>query len=199
MHLFRPFAAPVIGVWFLCSVCFSDEGTPTRAPEFALVDCYGKRHELSDYRDKIVVLEWTNPHCPYVIQHYHTETMKKLATRYGKQGVIWLAIHSSATVTAREMKEWRAEHDLPYPILLDSSGRVGRAYQAKSTPHIFIIRDGAIVYQGAIDNSHADDRRTPRNYVAEALDEILAGRTVTVARTEPYGCPVRYGRKMTRR
>ncbi|MCX7625912.1 MAG: thioredoxin family protein [Candidatus Sumerlaeaceae bacterium] len=164
-----------------------------KAPDFSLPDALGTTHTLSQYRGKIVVLEWTNPTCPFVKRHYKSGTMKKLAEKYADKQVVWLAIDSSHFVQAAEAKKWQEEQKLPYSILLDPSGEVGQAYGAKTTPHMYIIsKDGTIAYAGAIDDDPRGDKADPRNYVDEALAKLVAGQEPEVTTTQPYGCSVKY-------
>jgi peroxiredoxin len=165
-----------------------------KAPDFTLSDTAGNQVSLSEFVGKVVVLEWLNPDCPFVQRHYKAGTMKHLATKYGKDGVIWLTINSTHYMDAKASAKFKADKDLPYTILVDQSGHVGHLYGAMTTPHMYIIdKDGTLVYAGAID----DDPRGSKgdgamNYVAAALDEVLAGNAVTVAETKPYGCSVKY-------
>ena len=165
---------------------------PPRAPDFKLKDTTGREHQLSRLKG-IVVLEWTNKDCPYVQRHYKLGTMTDLAARYASKGVIWLSIDSTHHAAASAVERWRRERKIPYPILLDPSGDVGRAYGARTSPHMFIVKDGRILYQGAIDD--APRGKATVNYVEKALAEILAGKPVSVPRTRPYGCSVKYARK----
>ncbi len=156
------------------------------APDFSLTASDGKTYKLSDLEDKVVVLEWWNRDCP--VTRKYVPTMKELAGRYGQKGVVWLAIDSTHYQTAEKRNEFIRKHEIPYPILVDKDGKVGRLYGAKTTPHMFIINKGKLVYAGAIDD------RGKRNYVAEALDAILAGKEVPLAKTRPFGCSVKYKR-----
>jgi peroxiredoxin len=166
----------------------------TKAQNFTLGDSAGNEVSLSDYAGKVVVLEWLNPDCPFVQRHYKAGTMKKLAATYGDRGVVWLTINSTHYMDAAANAKFKASHDLPYTILVDQSGEVGHLYGAMTTPHMFIIDgSGTLVYNGAVD----DDPRGSKgdgavNYVAAALDEVLAGKAVTAAETKPYGCSVKY-------
>jgi len=164
------------------------------APGFTLTDTAGNSVSLSDYAGKVVVLEWLNPDCPYVKRHYKAGTMKKLATTYGAEGVVWLTINTTNYMDAAANAEFKAANDLPYPILVDQSGEVGHLYGAATTPHMYIIDgDGKLVYIGAIDDDpRGDGGDGATNYVAAALDEVLAGNSVTTAETKPYGCSVKY-------
>jgi peroxiredoxin len=164
------------------------------APDFTLKDAGGQTHHLADYRGRIVVLEWTNPQCPFVQRHYSAKyhTMIDLQARVAKEDVVWLAVDSSKFVTEASAAAWAKKEKIPYPILLDAAGTVGRAYGAKTTPHMFVIsKKGILLYEGAIDDSPRGDTDAT-NYVAAALDEVLAGKPVTHASTKPYGCSVKY-------
>ena len=164
------------------------------APDFALSDTAGNEVSLSDFKGKIVVLEWLNPDCPFVQRHYKAGTMKDLAARYEDDDVVWLTINSTHYMDAEANAKFKADNGLPYTILVDQDGKVGHLYGAKTTPHMYIIDgSGALVYIGAID----DDPRGSKgeaavNYVAMALDETVAGQAVTTAETKPYGCSVKY-------
>jgi DsbC/DsbD-like thiol-disulfide interchange protein/alkyl hydroperoxide reductase subunit AhpC len=170
------------------------------APAFTLKDQDGTAVQLSDFAGKVVVLEWTNPNCPFVQYHYRSDvmTMPKLAATYAPKGVVWLAIDTTSNLTAAKDKEFRDANHVPYAILDDRQGDVGRAYQAKSTPDVFVIdADGNIVYQGAIDNAPlgklpADGKLI--NYVQQALDQLLANEPISTPQTKSYGCSVKYAK-----
>lgn len=171
-----------------------------RAPEFVLKDTEGKEHRLSDYtkEGKIVVLEWFNPDCPFVKRHHEKlTTMTALETRYRDKGVAWLAINSGApgqqgNGLARNQQA-RREYKMEYPVLIDEPGIVGRQYGAKTTPHMFVIgKDGTVLYAGGIDDDPRGQKSERVNFVAAALDEALAGKKIEKARTDPYGCSVKY-------
>jgi peroxiredoxin len=167
-----------------------------KAPDFTLSDHAGKKHRLSDYRGKIVVLEWINPDCPISRRHYTTPTMKTLAEKYGPKGVVWLAINTTHYWTPAKNKAWIDKYSLPYPILDDSAGTVGRLYGAKTTPDMRIIdKAGRLAYSGGIDDDPRGKAAKPTNYVAKALDEMLAGKKVATPQTRPYGCSVKYAKK----
>ncbi len=180
-----------------CSVKYGKFGG--EAPDFTLESFAGGAVTLSELRGRIVVLEWFNQQCPFVKAHYTADnrTMIDLAKEYADKGVVWLAIDSTSTITPQAGQEFSRVHSLPYPILDDRSGKIGRAYSATNTPHMFIIdRRGHIVYDGAIDNAPLG--KTPEgaearvNYVDKALAEVVAGDVVTVEKTRPYGCTVKY-------
>jgi len=172
------------------------------APGFSLPDSTGKTHSLSDYKGKIIVLEWLNHGCPYVKKHYNSGNMQKLQKTYGAKGVIWFSLVSSAPgkqgyMTPEETTETvQQKKAAPKAVLLDPEGTVGKLYGAKTTPHMFIIdSEGVLVYNGGIDDirsTSTDDIAKARNFVQMALDELLAGKEVTVRTSQPYGCSVKY-------
>jgi peroxiredoxin len=167
------------------------------APVFSLEDQDGKKVSLSDFAGKIVVLEWTNPDCPFVKRHYEAKTMTTLANKYKDKGVVWLAINSTYYMGKDKYKEWIKANNISYPILDDHDGSIGRIYAAKTTPHMFIIgKDGKLVYQGGIDNDAGGDKDNPvTNYVDQALTELIASKPVSVAQSRPYGCSVKYAKQ----
>ena len=156
-------------------------------PAWTLTDTQGNKHKLSDYKDKIVVLEWTEPGCPYVKRHYNQRTMQNLAEKYGKRGVVWFGVCSTRKSSAESLERFRKENRVEYPILFDDTGRVGRAYGAKTTPHMFIVKNGTTLYEGAIDNDPRGRNEHPTNYVSEALNELLAEKEVSTSKTRAYG------------
>lgn len=174
------------------------------APDFTTTDIDGKAVKLSELKGKIVVLEWNNPECPFVIKHYDTKNMQKLqAEATAKPDVVWLTINSSAegqqgSVDATKAKEYLTKSEAkPSHYILDAKGEIGQLYQAKTTPHMFVVdKEGVLAYAGAI-----DDNPTPRhegvegakNYVRAAIESLEAGKTVDVATSNPYGCGVKYG------
>jgi peroxiredoxin/CRISPR/Cas system-associated endoribonuclease Cas2 len=167
------------------------------AMPFSLSTFDGKQVSLSDYRGKTVVLEWLNFECPFVKYHYEKpKTMVKLAEKYKDKNVVWLAINSTSHTTPQANVDFAKKQKLPYPILDDRSGRVGRAYGAKTTPHMYVInRRGRIVYDGAIDNAplgKVPEGKELINHVDKALEEMTTGRRVSTAKTDPYGCTVKY-------
>jgi len=168
------------------------------APDFALKNYDGNEVKLSDYKGKIVVLEWFNYECPFCKYHYdNSTTMVDMAKKYSDQGVVWLAINSTAHQTTELNQQFAQAHNIVFPILDDRNGEVGHKYGAATTPNMFIInKEGKIVYEGAIDNyplgmiTKIGDQEI--NYVANALDELLAGREISISKTKPYGCSVKY-------
>ncbi len=159
-----------------------DVGQP--APDFELVGADGKKHKLSDYKDKVVVLEWFNFECPYC--KAATPLMKETSEKYAKKGVVWLAVDSTHFRKAAENLEYAKNNNLGYPILMDNDGKVGRLYGAKTTPHMFVINKGTLAYIGAHDD------KGKRNYTAEVLDAVLDGKTPAMTKSQPYGCSIKY-------
>ena len=172
------------------------------APEFAVADAAGKTVKLSDYRGKFVVLEWTNPECPFVRKHYGSRNMQDLQKEWGAKDVVWLSVNSTRQdhyeyKDGAQMQAWMAaQGGAPQAVLIDATSATGRAYAAKTTPHMFVIApDGRIVYNGAIDDrrsANPADAKLANNYVRAALTEARAGKPVSVASTTPYGCSVKY-------
>jgi peroxiredoxin len=170
------------------------------APDFTLTDTDGKTHALAKYVEsgKIVVLEWFNPDCPFVKKHHEkNKTMANTFGAYKGKDVVWLAINSGAAGKQgnglERNQKARADYGVPYPILLDETGSVGRLYGAKTTPHMFVIQGGTLVYAGAIDDNASAGTLGETNYVANAVDAVLAGKAVEMADTKSYGCSVKYG------
>ena len=172
------------------------------APAFTAVDTAGKAVSLADFKGRTVVLEWVNPGCPYVQKHYGAANMQGTQKDAATKGVVWLAVNSTTPEHGdyrkpAEMAAWMAEHHAAASAtLMDSDGKVGRAYGARTTPHLFVIDPaGKLVYAGAIDSkptARAADIATATNYVKQALGESLAGKAVATATSQPYGCSVKY-------
>ena len=172
------------------------------APDFTLSDSQGGQRSLSSLKGKFVVLEWVNYDCPFVQKHYGSGNMQKLQKTYTGKGVVWLSVNSSAPgkqgnfppadINAK-LKERSAS---PSAYLLDPDGTVGKAYGARTTPHMYVISpQGTLLYAGGIDDKPSTDQAdvaTARNLVAAALDEAMAGKPVTTASSQPYGCAVKY-------
>jgi peroxiredoxin len=172
------------------------------APAFKATDENGHARALSDFPGKIVVLEWTSSECPYSHKHYDSGTMQALQRRAVKDGVVWLTVSSSAPrmegyFTPRAARVWRTKvGSHATAILLDGSGAIGRAYGARTTPHMFVIdKAGRIVYMGGIDDrpyAAPESLKGAKPYVANALADLKAGRPVAEPVSPPYGCSVRY-------
>jgi len=159
------------------------------APDFTLKNFDGKEYKLSSFKNKIVVLEWYNIGCP--VCKAYTDRMKGWSETYAKKGIVWLAIDSSSMGDNTKNSEYAKAHKLSYPILDDFNGKTGMAYGAKTTPHMFVINKGILAYAGAIDDSN-NKGEAKKNYVAEALDSILAGKPVAMTHSKPFGCSVKY-------
>jgi peroxiredoxin len=173
------------------------------APQFTATDSNGKSHKLSDFKGKIVVLEWTNHQCPFVVKHYETGNMQTLQKEAVGKGVIWLSVVSSASgqqgfVNGQQANQLtRSRTASPTAVLLDPNGNLGRLYGARTTPHMFIIdSQGILRYVGAIDDkptANKADAKTANNYVRPAINSLMSGQPVKSATTQPYGCSVKYG------
>jgi peroxiredoxin len=203
--MYRLFALTAIILATLCSPVAAQVRINEPAPDFTLSDSNNEIRTLSEYKGKIVVLEWTNHLCPFVKKHYKGGNMQALQKKYAGEKndkVVWLSIISSAEgkegyVRPYEANQIAKQNDAtPNAILLDSFGKVGRLYRARTTPHMYVIdKDGILVYQGAIDNkSTSDPKDIPGaiNHVQVALDELLAGKKVSLGSTQPYGCSIKY-------
>jgi peroxiredoxin len=172
------------------------------APDFTGTASNGKTFHLADYRGKYVVLEWHNNGCPYVRKQYNSGNMQRLQKQWTGQGVVWFTILSSAPgkqgyVTASEENDYMAkEQAAPTAALLDPSGDIGHLYDAKTSPHMFVINpQGVVIYDGAIDDkptTELSDVPGATNYVSLALEQAMAGKAVATAATRPYGCSVKY-------
>jgi peroxiredoxin len=190
-----------LAVASLATVAIANAPAGKPAPTFTVTDLAGKTVNLADYKGKTVVLEWTNFGCPFVQKHYQSGNMQALQKKYGND-VVWLAVNS----TNKDSSDWTAAPLLtaqlkqfgaaPAAYLVDEPGKVGMAYGAKTTPHMFIIDpSGTVVYNGAIDDKRSTnvaDVKGAKNYVVAALDEMKAGKPVSTATTSPYGCTVKY-------
>ena len=175
-----------------------ESGKP--APDFTFTDLAGKTRKLSDFRGKVVVVEWLNPACPYVVRHYRSGNMQDTQTVAAAAGAVWLQVNSTAMgdLDPQKSAEWQKKQGVVATAYLrDQSGQFGRLFGAQTTPHCFVIGpDGTLVYQGAIDDQpQASQANTTsaHNYVKAALAALAAGRPVEVPSTLPYGCGVKYG------
>lgn len=172
------------------------------APDFALKDATGKTVKLSDFRGKHVVLEWTNPGCPYVKKHYNSGNMPATQKEAVDKGVVWLSINSTEKAAGDYMEPaklvaWQKERKAtPSAVLMDEEGAAGKAYGARTTPHMYIVNpQGQLIYAGGIDSiasSDPEDIKKAVNYVRQGLGEALAGKPLTAAVTRPYGCSIHY-------
>ena len=191
-------AASAVGI--SAAALAANSGQP--APNFTVVDTAGKPVQLSDFKGKYVVLEWTNPQCPFVRNHYNTRNMQALQESWGPRGVVWLSIASTNKssweyMAPPKLDAWMHERGAAQKaVLVDDQSAVARLYQAKTTPQMFVIDPaGTIVYAGAIDDrpsTRAADPPAAKNYVRTALTEATSGKPVTTADTTPYGCSIKY-------
>ena len=172
------------------------------APNFTLPDANGRQVSLADFRGRTVVLEWNNPECPFVRKHYGSGNMQRTQAAAARDNVVWLTINSGAPGNQGHMNAAQARAFVagagarPTAYLLDPGGDVGRAYAARTTPHMYIISPaGRLVYAGGIDDrptANPADLEGARNHVLAALADLRAGRAVSVATSRPYGCSVKY-------
>jgi peroxiredoxin len=200
LALVASMAVAVVAVGALPAAAQAVVGQP--APAFTLVDSNGHTRSLGDFRGKTVVLEWWNYECPFVGKHYGSGNMQRLQKKWTGEGVVWLTVNSSALgkqghVDGPQANElMKQKGGAPTAVLLDPDGSVGRAYGAKTTPHMFVIdAKGSVVYAGGIDDKPSTDVAdiaTATNYVEAALEEVTAGRPVAITTSRPYGCSVKY-------
>jgi len=172
------------------------------APVFALTDLDGRKVQLADLRGKYVVLEWNNPACPFVMKHYNSGNMQGLQKRFTGEGVQWIVVNSTAEshpeyLKPAELKAWlQTQGAAPTLAALDADGTIARAYAAKVTPHMYVIDpNGTLVYAGAIDDkrsANVADVKTATNYVVQAFAELRAGKQVSEASTNAYGCTIKF-------
>lgn len=173
------------------------------APDFTLTDITGAKHSLSEFKGRTVVLEWVNPDCPFVRKHYDkTNNLPKTSAAAMADGVVWLQINSGHPGAQGDYDnaaaaQWQKKHGVNAPYFRDQDGKVGRLYDARTTPHLFIIDgNGTLVYAGGIDSirsSKPGDIAKATNYVTAALADLKAGRPVQIKNSQPYGCSVKYG------
>jgi peroxiredoxin len=173
------------------------------APAFSLKDTQGKTVQLADFKGRHVVLEWTNPGCPFVVKHYGAQNMQALQKEAKAKDVVWLSINSTArghqdylapaALQDRLLKDWGAA---PSAVLMDESGSVGKAYAARTTPHMYLIDPaGKLVFAGGIDDkrsSNPADIPGAKNFVRAAMADALAGKPVATPSATPYGCSIKY-------
>jgi len=172
------------------------------APAIYVLDIKGEIASLKDLKGKNVILEWTNPECPFVKKHYDTHNMQATQKAALDKGAVWISINSSAKGKQGYMDAEEAnaiimeQNAYPSHVVLDPKGELGRLYGAMTTPHIFIIDvDGKLIYTGAIDNNpslNPEHVKNAKNYVMATLDALSSGEAVTEAQTKPYGCGIKY-------
>jgi len=189
----------------LAALAIGSTGTApvnSAAPTFTLTDAKGAKVSLEDFRGKYVVLEWWNYQCPIVVKHYSSQNMQNLQRKLTGEGVVWLTICSSAPGKqgnvdgAKALEVMAGQKGAPTSILLDPTGEVGKKYDAKTTPHMFLVSPkGELLYDGAIDSipsSNAADIPKAENYVLKAFEEAKGGKAVSTPKPRPYGCNVKY-------
>jgi len=175
------------------------------APDFTLTDINGQKHSLSDFKGKTVVLEWVNPECPFVVKHYdNSGNMPKTQKAATGDGVVWLQINSGhpgaqGDFDAAKVKAWQQKNGVASTAYFrDQDGQVGKLYDARTTPHMYIVDpSGTLAYAGGIDSirsSKASDIAQATNYVTEALADLKSGKAIRNAKSQPYGCSVKYGK-----
>ena len=195
--------AAIIAGLSVSGLSFAMIPTGSTVSDMTVVDSNGKTHNLSDFKGKTVVLEWTNDGCPYVQKHYQTDNMQNLQKSATEDGdTVWLSVVSSAPgkqgyVSGDEANALVEKYEAaPTAVVLDPEGTMGKAFNARTTPHMYVIdATQTLVYQGAIDDNRSAKHSTvegAKNYVAAALADIEAGRPVAEAETAPYGCSVKY-------
>jgi peroxiredoxin len=195
-------ALAFVGLAMLASAASAAPEVGKQAPDFSATDIDGKPVKLSELRGKTVVLEWTNNECPYVEKHYGSGNMQSLQRDATKDGVVWISLISSAKneqgwVDAKGAADLNKERNAaPSATVLDEMGKIGRAYQARTTPHMFVINpEGTLVYMGGIDDkptTRTSDIASAKNYVRAALDAVKAGKPVATPVSRPYGCSIKF-------
>jgi len=197
---------PAASVFLLSIACLRVPAQTARvnapAPAFTATDSHSQSHSLDRYKGKYVVLEWHNQGCPFTRKHYESGNMQSLQKEWTQKGVIWLTVISSGPgkegyVTGPQENEYLARmHASPTAALLDPEGQLGRLYNARTTPNMFVIDpQGNLIYSGAIDNrptADPEDIKGAENYVSEALSAAMSGKPVANPHTRAYGCSVKY-------
>ena len=197
MQLIRTATAIILST-FIAGAAAAGPGVDVgdTAPGFTLKDTAGREVSLADFKGKVVVLEWTNPDCPFVQRHYKEGSMKNLTSAYSESmGVVWLTINSTNYMDAAANAGFVKAEGITWPVLVDQDGTVGHAYGAATTPHMVVIdAKGTVVYNGAIDDDPRGNMEAGArtNYVSDALNDIAAGKAVSTPEAKPYGCSVKY-------
>ncbi len=181
---------------------FAQAAVGQAAPAFTATDTAGKIVSLADFKGKYVVLEWTNPGCPFVQKHYDSGNMPATQKDAVAKGAVWLSVNTTAKdagdyMAPAALQGWvKSKNGVPTATLMDADAKVGRAYGARTTPHMYIVDpQGKLIYAGAIDSkptANPADIKTATNYVSQALGEAMAGKPVSQATTRAYGCSVKY-------
>ena len=195
------FAAPWAAALALPAHAASAAVVGQAAPDFSALDTAGKARRLSDFKGQLVVLEWTNPGCPFVQKHY-SGNMQTLQKEFSAKGVVWLAINSTESgsgdyLAPAKLAAWMKDKQAQASAtLMDEAGSIGQLYGARTTPHMYIVSpQGQLLYAGAIDSiasARVDDIQSATNYVRQGLTQALAGQALSVASSRPYGCSVKY-------
>ena len=195
-------AGSVAATNFIASRAYSAAAVGQKAPDFTAKDTTGKTVSLADFKGKTVVLEWVNPGCPYVRKHYSVANMQSTQKDAAGKGVVWLAINSTEPghpdyLAPVALQTWMGEQKAAAThTIMDESGKIGQAYDARTTPHMYIVNpQGLLIYAGGIDSiasARPDDIKTATNYVKVGFGETLSGKPISNASTRPYGCSVKY-------
>ena len=198
----QTFISALLGSFLCVNIAFAAAVVGQKAPEITLTDTAGKTVRLSDFKGKHVILEWNNPGCPFVRKHYNTANMQTLQKEAAGKGVVWLAVNSTEKshqdyMTPAVLGKWMVEQKAaPTATLMDEAGDAGKAYGARTTPHMYVVNpQGVLVYAGGIDSipsASVDDIKTATNYVRQTMNEVVAGKPVSMPTTRPYGCSVKY-------
>jgi hypothetical protein len=192
--------AVALGAAFMLNNSQAAVASGQPAPDFTVTDLDGKTHRLADYRGRVVVLEWLNPGCPFVVRHYKSGNMQSTQKAAATDRAVWLQVNSGSIgdLDAAKSVEWQTKQGVTATAYIrDVTGKLGRLFDAKTTPHLFVIgKDGTLVYQGAIDdqpNASVTNTTSAHNYVKAALAALRAGKPVETTSTPSYGCGVKYG------
>jgi len=197
---FISIAAACVGAWSDANATeLSRVNVGAQAPLFTARGADGKPHSLRDYAGKLVVMEWTNPVCPFTAVKYKSGAMQALQHYAESQHVVWLSIDTAApdragylTPSAARMRIAQT-HATVTAFLFDVDGKIARSYGAKTTPSFFVIdRDGKLAYQGAMDDQVFADQGEGREYMKSTLDDLIAGRPLKYSETQPQGCAIEY-------
>lgn len=193
-------AAVVLGAVSMLNVAQAAVASGQPVPDFTVTDLAGKTHRLADMRGRVVVLEWLNPGCPFVVRHYKSGNMQSTQKAAAADGAVWLQVNSGSIgdLDAAKSVEWQTKQGVTATAYIrDVTGKLGRLFDAKKTPHLFVIgKDGTLVYQGAIDdqpNASVTNTMSAHNYVKAALTALREGKPVEKTSTPSYGCGVKYG------
>ncbi|MFV8256534.1 redoxin domain-containing protein [Bdellovibrio bacteriovorus] len=191
-----------LALTFTSTLAFADAKVGAPAPDFNVTDANGKTHKLSDYKGKYVVLEWYNKDCPYVRKHYDSKNMQNIQSEMTSKGIVWLSVISSAKgkqgymPAADVVKNGTKEASKATAFLVDENGKMGKAYGAKTTPHMYLIDpQGVLRYNGAIDSNDSADPATiasSENYIIRAVASAEKGEKIAKETSKPYGCSVKY-------